>query len=154
MKTLSSKFALAARLILGLVFFVFGLNGFLHFLPQPPAPPAAAAFAGALFASGYFFPLLKSVEVLAGALLLAGLFVPLALTALAPIIVNIAAFHLFLAPGNYAVVGLILAAEIYLGWAYRASFAPLLAMRARPHAVGADAGAGAGATPRRSPVAA
>lgn len=139
MKNYSSKLTLAARLILGLVFFVFGLNGFLHFIPQPPAPPAAAAFAGALFASGYFFPLLKSIEVLAGALLLAGLFVPLALTALAPIIVNIAAFHLFLAPGNYVVVGLILSAEIYLGWAYRAAFAPMLAMRSRPHAAGAVA---------------
>jgi uncharacterized membrane protein YphA (DoxX/SURF4 family) len=129
MKTYSSKLMLAARLALGLVFFVFGLNGFLHFIPQQPAPPAAAAFAGALFASGYFFPLLKSVEVLAGALLLSGLFVPLALTLLAPIIVNIAAFHLFLAPGNYLVVGLILVAEVSLAWAHRAAFAPMLAMR-------------------------
>src|SRR5919205_344714 len=56
----------AVRLLLGLTFFVFGLNGFFHFLPQPPAPPRAAAFAGALFASGYFFPLLKTVEVAAG----------------------------------------------------------------------------------------
>jgi uncharacterized membrane protein YphA (DoxX/SURF4 family) len=139
MKNYSSKITLAARLILGLVFFVFGLNGFFHFIPQPAPPPAAAAFAGALFASGYFFPLLKAVEVAAGALLLAGLFVPLALTMLAPIIVNIAAFHLFLAPGNYVVVGLILAAEIYLAWAHRSAFAPMLAMRHR--AQGADAGA-------------
>jgi uncharacterized membrane protein YphA (DoxX/SURF4 family) len=132
MKSYSSKLVLAARVILGLVFFVFGLNGFFHFIPQPPAPPAAAAFAGALFASGYFFPLLKSVEVIAGALLLAGVFVPLALTALAPIIVNIVAFHLFLAPGNYVVLALILATEIYLAWAHRAAFAPMLAMRSTP----------------------
>ena len=134
MKRHSSKLALAARLILGLIFFVFGLNGFLHFLPQPPAPPAAAAFAKALFATGYFFPLLKSAEVLAGALLLTGLFVPLALTILAPIIVNIVAFHLFLAPGNYAVIGLVLAAELYLAWAHRAAFAPMLARRSQPSA--------------------
>jgi uncharacterized membrane protein YphA (DoxX/SURF4 family) len=143
MKTHSSKLTLTARLILGLIFFVFGLNGFLHFLPRPPAPPAAAAFAGALFASGYFFPMLKAVEVVAGALLLAGLFVPLALTALAPIIVNIVAFHLFLAPGNYAILGVILATEIYLAWAHRAAFSPMLAMRQRPP-VGAD-GRAAGA---------
>ena len=136
MKSHSSKIVLVARLALGLIFFVFGLNGFLHFIPQPPAPPAAAAFAGALFASGYFFPLLKAVEVAAGALLLAGLFVPLALTLLAPIIVNIAAFHLFLAPGNYAIVGVVLAAELTLAWAHRAAFAPMLAMRAR-YAAGA-----------------
>ena len=120
-----------ARLVLGLIFFVFGLNGFLHFLPQPPMPAAAGAFAGALAASGYLFPLLKATEVFAGALLLAGVFVPFALTLLAPIIVNIAAFHLFLAPGNYAVVGLVLATELYLAWTHRAAFAPLFARRHR-----------------------
>ena len=50
----------AARLFLGLVFTVFGLNFFLHFIPTPPPPPRAGAFAGALFASGYLFPLLKT----------------------------------------------------------------------------------------------
>ena len=65
----------AARLFLGLVFTVFGLNFFLHFLPTPPAPPRAAAFGGALFASGYLFPLLKVTEVAAGLLLLGGRFV-------------------------------------------------------------------------------
>ncbi|HVR63828.1 MAG TPA: DoxX family protein [Polyangia bacterium] len=123
-----NKLPTVARVILGLVFVVFGLNGFFNFLPQPPAPPRAMAFAGALVGSGYFFPLLKATEVAAGALLLAG-FVPIALTLLAPIIVNIVAFHLFLAPGNYAVVGLILAAEIYLAVVNRAAFAPLFARR-------------------------
>ena len=130
MNTISRKLPTVARVALGLVFFVFGLNGFFHFLPQPPAPPRAMAFAGALFASGYFFPLLKTVEVAAGALLLAGALVPFALTLLAPIIVNIVAFHLFLAPGNYAVVGIVLAAEIYLAIVHRAAFAPLFARRA------------------------
>jgi hypothetical protein len=132
MKVPSSKLALAARLILGLIFFVFGLNGFFHFIPQPTPPPAAAAFGKAMFATGYFFQLLKSAEVLSGALLLAGIFVPLALTILAPIIVNIAAFHLFLAPGNYVIIGLILLTEIYLAWTHRAAFAPMLRMRSQP----------------------
>src|SRR4051794_21884516 len=123
----SRKVSTVARVLLGAVFFVFGLNGFFHFLPQPPAPPRAMAFAGALAGTGYFFPLLKATEVFAGALLLAGAFVPFALTLLAPIIVNIVAFHLFLAPGNYAVVGLVLAAEIYLALVHRAAFAPLFA---------------------------
>ena len=122
----SSKLPIVARVLLGAVFLVFGLNGFFHFLPQPPAPPRAMAFAGALAASGYFFPLLKATEVVAGALLLLG-FVPIALTLLAPIVVNIVAFHVFLAPGNYAVVGLVLAAEIYLAVVHRAAFAPLFA---------------------------
>ena len=76
MHTISKHVPTAARLFLGLVFTVFGLNFFLHFLPMPPAPPRAAAFAGALFASGYLFPLLKATEVVAGLLLLGGLLRP------------------------------------------------------------------------------
>ena len=71
---------------------------------------------------------------MAGALLLSGLFVPLALTILAPIIVNIVAFHLFLAPGNYVIIGLILLTEIYLAWTHRAAFAPMLRMRSQASA--------------------
>jgi len=119
----------AARLFLGLVFTVFGLNFFLHFLPMPPAPPKAAAFAGALFASGYLFQLLKATEVVAGLLLLSGRFVPLALAVLAPIIVNIVGFHLFLEPSGLAIPLAVLAAEIYLARAYRAAFAPMLRAR-------------------------
>jgi len=129
MSLTSRKLPIVARVLLGAVFLVFGLNGFLHFLPQPPAPQPAMAFAGALAASGYLFPLLKATEVVAGALLLLG-FVPIALTLLAPIVVNIVAFHVFLAPGNYAVVGLVLAAEIYLAIVHRAAFAPLFARAA------------------------
>jgi uncharacterized membrane protein YphA (DoxX/SURF4 family) len=129
MNAIARKLPTAARLLLGLVFFVFGLNGLLHFLPNQPMPAAAGAFLGGLASSGYFFPLLKVTEITAGALLLAGLFVPFALTLLAPIIVNITAFHLFLAPGNYGVVAAVLASEIYLAWAHRAAFAPLFARR-------------------------
>lgn len=133
MKTIVQKLPVAARLVLGLVFFVFGLNGFLHFLPQPPLIGSAGAFVGALASSGYLFPLLKGTEVLAGALLLSGFFVPLALTLLAPVIVNIVAFHLFLAPGNYAVVSVILLSELFLAWTHRTTFT--LMLQARPAAL-------------------
>lgn len=119
----------AARLFLGLVFTVFGLNFFLHFI-TPPAPPArAAAFAGALFGSGYFFQMLKVTEIAAGLLLLTGRFVPLTLAVLAPIVINIVAFHLFLAPAGLALPIAVLAAELYLAWAYRAAFVPMLRAR-------------------------
>jgi uncharacterized membrane protein YphA (DoxX/SURF4 family) len=121
----------AARVVLGLVFFVFGLNGFLQFLPQPPMPAAALPFLGGLAGAGYFFPLLKATEVAAGILLLSNRFVPLALTVLAPIIVNIAAFHLVLAP-NPIMVAFLLVAEIYLAWSYRDAFRGVLAAKARP----------------------
>lgn len=121
----------AVRVLLGLTFFVFGLNGFLHFLPQPPMPAAAGAFAGGLASAPYFFPLLKGIEVFVGALLLANRFVPLALTVVAPIILNIVAFHVFLAPSPL-MVAFLLASEIYLAWVYRAAFRGVLASRNAP----------------------
>ena len=115
-----------ARLFLGLVFVVFGLNGFLHFLPMPPPPARAGAFAGALMGSGYLMQLVFLTELVAGALLLSGRFVALALTLLAPVIVNIVAFHLFLAPAGLGLAGVVVAAEVYLAWTHRESFAPML----------------------------
>jgi len=132
MTTVKSSLPAAARFALGAIFFVFGLNGFFHFLPQPPAPPAAQAFFGALFASGYFVPLLKTTEVAAGALLLSNRYVPLALTVLAPIVVNIVAFHTFLAPGGLGIALFVLATEIALAWYYRESFRGVLTARATP----------------------
>lgn len=60
----------ALRTLLGLIFVIFGLNGFLHFLPMPPVPTPAAAFSGPLFATGYMIPLLFATQVLGGVLLL------------------------------------------------------------------------------------
>jgi hypothetical protein len=116
----------AARLALGAIFTVFGLNGFLHFLPMPAPSGLAAVFMGGLGATGYFFPLLKGTEVIAGLLLLSNRFVPLALTVLAPVVVNIVAFHAFLAPSGMALPLVIVALGVYLAYTERAVFAPLL----------------------------
>jgi uncharacterized membrane protein YphA (DoxX/SURF4 family) len=115
---------LVARYLLGLAFFVFGLNGFLHFLPMPQPSPQGGAFLGALAATGYMFPLIKGVEVGASVLLLANRAVPLALVLLAPILVNIAAYHTLLdfAPGMALFLG---ALEVFLAYVYRAEFAAL-----------------------------
>ncbi len=124
----------AARILLGLVFFVFGLNGFLQFLPTPPAPERAMTFLGALAATGYMFPLIKSVEVVGGALLLSNRFVPLALAIVAPNVVNIVLFHAVLAPAGLPVALFVLALEIFTAWSYRAAFAPMLRARTAPNA--------------------
>ncbi|HKU37894.1 MAG TPA: DoxX family protein [Polyangiales bacterium] len=120
------------RYALGAGFLLFGLNGFLHFLPQPPAPPAAMQFAAALFATGYMFPLIKGTEIIAAALLLSNRWVPLALALLAPVLVNILAFHAFLAPAGLAVPFVFVAAELYLAWSYRDAFVPMLRARVEP----------------------
>ena len=91
--------SIIARYLLGLMFTVFGLNGFLNFIHQPPPTnPLALQFFGAIVAShfaGYFF----AVQLIGGLLLISGFFVPLALTLLAAELYNILAFHLTLSPG-------------------------------------------------------
>jgi hypothetical protein len=131
----------AVRLALGAIFTVFGLNGFLHFIPAPPPSGLAAVFVGGLGATGYFFPLLKGTEVVAGLLLLSNRFVPLALTVLAPIVVNIVAFHAFLAPG-IALPLVIAAMGVYLAYTERAVFAPILKARSQEPVPQSERGAG------------
>ena len=87
---MNSKATTAARVLLGLVFFGFGLNGLLRILQLPPGEGAAAVFINGLIATRYFFPLLFLTYLLTGSALLIGRFVPLALAVLAPVIVNIA----------------------------------------------------------------
>jgi len=122
---------MAARVVLGGVFFGFGLNGLLKFLPLPPAQGEAAVFIGGLVASRYFFPLLFATYLFSGAALLIGRFVPLALAVLAPIIVNIAAMHFFVpsSVGELCLAALVVALETYLAWSLRDAFRPLLRAR-------------------------
>jgi len=121
------------RILLGLGFTVFGLNGFLHFIPEPktPMPQGAADFAGAMMKTGYMFQLVAGTQLLAGVLLLLNIFVPLALLLLMPILVNILAFHWFLAPspGAFAPGVVFMLFELYLAWAYRKAFRPLFEIR-------------------------
>ena len=123
-----------ARVLMGLMFFVFGLNGFLNFLPQPkdPMPEGAAAFAGALMKTGYMMPLVMGTQLLVGILLLLNRFVPLALALLAPIIVGIVMFHIFLAPSSIGPAIVVLVMELYLAWTYRNAFRLMLALKTSP----------------------
>ena len=119
---------LTVRILLGLIFVVFGLNGFLHFLPQPQLPDAAKSFFGGLAATGYMLPLLFAAQVLGGALLLLGM-VPLGLLLLAPVIVNIIAFHIFLAPDGLPLAIVVLVLVLFLAWVHREVYAPLFRLR-------------------------
>jgi len=113
------------RILLGLIFTVFGLNGFLHFIPMQPLPQPAVSFFGALAATGYMIRLIFFGQLVGGLLLLTGIAVPLGLVILAPIIVNILFFHLFLAPSGLAIAFFVVALEVFLAWRYQDAFAPL-----------------------------
>ncbi len=133
-ESLTRRATTVARFVLGAIFFVFGLNGFFNFIPPPPTPvpEGAMAFAGALIQTGYMFPLIKGTEVLAGALLLSNRFVPLALTLLAPVVVNIVLFHALLAPEGLGMASLVFLVEAGLAWAYRGAYRSMLVRRAAP----------------------
>lgn len=130
----------AVRILLGGLFFVVGLNGFLNFLPQPTTPmgPGATAFLGALINTGYMLTLISGTQLIVGALLLANRFVPLALTLLAPFIVNSIAFHFFLEPTGRPMAVVILVLELYLAWVYRAAFRPMLRARVQAPTASGD----------------
>lgn len=135
MKSIARFFPTVARILMGLSFFVFGLNGFFNFLPQPsaPLPEGAIAFLGALMQSGYMFPLIFGTQTIVGMLLLSNRFVPLALVLIAPFIVNSVAFHIFLEPSGRGIAFVFLVIQVYLAWMYRNAYRPVLAMHATPH---------------------
>ena len=131
-KSLARHLPTVARVLLGLVFFVFGLNGFLDFIPPPPDMDPAnpgVVFGVAMKATGYLFWLVKGTEMVAGALFLLNRFVPLALALIAPVIVNIFLFHAFLAPSGTGLAVVLLVLEVFLAWSYRAAFRPMLGMK-------------------------
>lgn len=116
---------LVSRILLGAMFLIFGLNGFLHFIPMPPLPGLAGEFLHALIASGYIY-LVSGVQTIAGFLLLANQFIPLALVLLGPILVNILFFHASMQPSGIfpGLVATIL--WVVLAYRYRAYFLPFL----------------------------
>lgn len=112
------------RLLLGLLFAVFGSNAFLHFIPMPPMSGHAGEFIGALNATGYL-QAIAAFQVLGGLLLILGIFVPLGLTILGPIVVNIFFYHLFLDPAGMVMAIVVAVVWLFLVWRYRAAFMPL-----------------------------
>ncbi len=123
----NGKVILGMRIILGLILVIFGANKFLNFMPMPPLPAQAADFFGALMKSGYIMPLVGIVELIAGVLLLTNKYVPIALLILAPISVNIIAFHVVLAPAQIGAAALVGILNVLLLFAYKDRFNGVLA---------------------------
>jgi uncharacterized membrane protein YphA (DoxX/SURF4 family) len=114
------------RMLLGLMFVVFGLNIFLHFIPMPEQKPSLMTdFANALMKSGYMY-VIGFLQVAGGLLLLIGKYVPLGLTLLGPVIVNILLTHIFLEPTGLRMAIIVSVLALFLLWRYRANFAGLV----------------------------
>ena len=122
------------RILLGLMFLVFGLNGFLNFMPAPKdMPQEIMTVMGALMNAGYM-TVVSGAEVIVAVMLLTNRFVPLALALLAPIVVGIITFHTALARATIGPGIVVLVMELYLAWAYRGAFRPMLRAKTTPGA--------------------
>src|SRR2546430_9955737 len=124
--------ALISRILLGLIFVVFGLNGFLNFLNMGPMPTGLAGqFLGALAQSHYLF-VVAALQVVGGALLLVNRFVPLALVLLGPVIVNILCYHLFMNPTGIALALVVTILWFIVFYAQRQYFSGIFVQRTVP----------------------
>jgi putative oxidoreductase len=119
---------LIARLLLGFIFLVFGLNGFLHFIPAPPPPGVAGQFLGALFVSHYLVVIFL-IQLFSGLLLLVNRYVPLALILLAPVIVNIFFFHALMAPSGLPMAILVIVLWFIVASGVRSVFSGIFQQR-------------------------
>src|SRR5436190_7653512 len=117
-----------ARFLLGLIFLVFGLNGFLHFIPAPPPSGIAGQFVGALFVSHYLVVIFL-LQIAAAILLLVNRYVPLALTLLAPIIVNILLIHILMLPSGLPLAIIVMGLWIVVFLSVRSAFEGLWQQR-------------------------
>jgi len=115
-----------ARILLALIFVVFGSNAFLHFIPMPPPPQGLAGdYVRVFIDSGYVY-VVAILQIVGGLLLLIGRFVPLGLTILGAIVVNILIFHALMAPEGFPPALVVTALELFLVWRYRTAFAGLV----------------------------
>ena len=121
--------SIIARYLLGLIFLVFGLNGFLHFIPMPPPKGLAAQFGGAIFVSHYWV-VIFGLQVIGAVLLLVNRFVPLALVLLGPVIVNIFFFHALMAPEGLPLAIVVVVLWVILAVRYKQYLAGIFVQRA------------------------
>jgi len=128
----SCIFTTIVRVLLGLMFLVFGLNGFLNFISVPKdLPPDLVTVSTGLMKGGYM-TVVSATEILVALLLLTNRFVPLGLALLAPIVVGIITFHIAIAPATIVPGIVVLVMELYLAWAYRGAFRPMLQAKVSP----------------------
>jgi putative oxidoreductase len=121
--------AMIARLLLGLMFLVFGLNMFLHFIPMGTMPTGLAGqFTAALFAAHYFY-VVGAIMVISGVLFLVNRFVGLGLTLLGPVLFNILVYHLLMNPSGIGMGALATLLWLLVAWEHRIVFARLFASR-------------------------
>jgi putative oxidoreductase len=119
--------ALIARFLLGLMFVVFGANGFLHFIPMPPMPPSTATTFVMILMTTHYALIVSGIQLIGGALLLVNKYVPLALTLLGPVIVNIFLYHALMEPKGLPLAMIVVVLWALVFWYHKKAFEGLFA---------------------------
>ncbi len=119
------------RILLGLLYLVFGLDYFLHFIPyQPEHTGAAAALKNGLIETGYIYPMMKTIQVVGGISLISNRYAPFAAVVVFPISLNVFLFHTILVPSGWLMGVLLLGPNLFLGYAYRSYYRGLFVKKA------------------------
>ena len=121
-----------ARVLLGFIYLVFGLDYFLHFIPyQPNHTGAAAALKNGLMAAPYMYPMMKSIQIAGGVSLLINRYAPFSAVVLFPISLNVFLFHTVLVPSGWYMGVLLLFPNVFLGYAYRKYYSGMFVRKAK-----------------------
>jgi len=114
------KATIISRILLGFIYLVFGLDYFLHFIPyEPHHTGRVAAFKAGLMGVGYFYPMIKSIQIVSGIALLINQYAPFFAVVLFPISVNVFLYHTILVPSGWLMGVLLIVPNLFLGYAYR-----------------------------------
>src|SRR4029079_4988511 len=109
-----------SRVLLGFIYLVFGLDYFFHFIPfEPNHRGKVAAFKAALVSVGYFYPMIKSIQIVGGLSLLINQYAPFFAVVLFPISLNVLLYHTILVPSGWLMGVLLIVPNLFLGYAYR-----------------------------------
>ena len=114
------KATIISRILLGFIYLFFGLDYFLHFIPyEPHHTGRVAAFKAGLMGVGYFYPMIKSIQIVSGIALLINQYAPFFAVVLFPISVNVFLYHTILVPSGWLMGVLLIVPNLFLGYAYR-----------------------------------
>jgi putative oxidoreductase len=118
------KATMIFRVLLGLLYLVFGLDYFLHFIPyQPMHTGEAAALKAGLMGTGYIYPMMKTIQIVAGISLMLDRYAPFSAVVLFPISLNVLLFHTILVPSGWLMGVFLMVPNLFLGYAYRKYYA-------------------------------
>jgi len=121
---------IVSRIILGFIYLVFGLDYFFQFIPyQPHHTGRVAAFKAGLLGEGYFYPMIKSIQIAGGISLLVNRYAPFFAVVLFPISLNVFLYHTILVPSGWYMGVILIVTNLFLGYAYRKYYSGMFVKR-------------------------